>query len=124
MAVQSLHDFLPPEMRSFAEQSMQQAKRAFDEWMSATQRAVAAFEGQTSSAQTSAREVQRKVVAYSERNVAASLEFARKLLDAKDAETVMALHADYAKNQMQALAEQARDIARQAPATAAGQAAD
>lgn len=123
MAVQSLHDFLPPEMRSFAEQSVQQAKSAFDEWMTATQRAVAALEGQTSSAQSNAREVHRKVVAYSERNVAASLELAQKLLDAKDAETVMALHADYVKNQMQALAEQARDIARYTSAAAADKSA-
>ena len=80
-------------MRTFAGHSVQQAKRAFDELMAATQRTVSAIEGQTSSAQSNAREIQRKVIAYSGRNVAASLAFAQKLLNAKDAEAVIALHA-------------------------------
>ena len=114
MADQTINDFVPPEMRKFAEQSVQQAKKAFDEMMNATQRAVSTFEGHATSAQTTAFELQRKVVGYSERNVAASLEFAQSLLQAKGAEDVMKLHADYVKAQMQALSEQARDIAQHA----------
>ena len=70
MADQSFNDFVPPDMRKFAEQSVQQAKKAFDDLMSATQRAVSTFEGHASSAQTTALELQRKVIGYSERNVA------------------------------------------------------
>ena len=114
MADQSFNDFVPPEMRKFAEQSVQQARKAFDELMTATQRAASTFESHASSAQTAAIELQRKVVGYSERNVAASLEFAQRLLQAKAPEDVMKLHADYVKAQMQALAEQARDIAQHA----------
>lgn len=119
MADQSFNDFVPPEMRKFAEQSVQQAKKAFDELMSATQRAVSTFEGHASSAQTNAAELQRKVVAYSERNIGASLEFAQKLFQAKGPEDVMRLHADYVKSQMQALSEQARDLTEQATKSAA-----
>ena len=114
MADQSFNDFVPPEMRKFAEQSVQQAKKAFDELMTATQRAVSTFEGHASSAQTAAIELQRKVVGYSERNVSASLEFAQNLLRAKSPEDVMKLHADYVKTQMQTLAEQARDLGQHA----------
>ena len=85
MADQNINDFVPPDMRKFAEQSVQQAKKAFDDFMTATQRAVSTFEGHASSAQANALEFQRKVVGYSERNVGASLEFAQKLLQAKDA---------------------------------------
>src|SRR5436190_3532217 len=112
MADQRLNDFVPPEMRSFAEQSVAQAKKAFDELMTATQRAVSTFEGHASSAQTSARELQRKVVDFSEQNVAASLKFAQKLLQARGAEDVLKLHADYVKAQMQTLTAQAREIAQ------------
>jgi len=112
MADQSFNDFVPPEMRKFAEQSVQQAKKAFDDLMNATQKAVSTFEGHASSAQTTALELQRKVIGYSERNVSASLEFAQKLVQAKAPEEAMKLHADYVKAQMQALAEQARDIAQ------------
>ena len=114
MAGQSFNDFLPPEMRKFAEQSVQQAKKAFDDLMTATHKAVSTFEGHASSAQTNALELQRKVVGYSERNVAASLEFAQKLMQAKAPEEAMKLHADYVKAQMQALTEQARDLAQHA----------
>jgi phasin len=114
MADQSFNDFLPPEMRKFAEQSVQQARKAFDDLMTATQKAVSTFEGHASSVQTNALELQRKVVGYSERNVAASLEFAQKLMQAKAPDDVMKLHADYVKAQMQALTEQARDIAQHA----------
>ena len=114
MADQSFNDFVPPEMRKFAEQSVQQAKKAFDDLMSATQKAVSTFEGHASSAQTAALELQRKVIGYYERNVGASLEFAQKLLQAKAPEEAMKLHADYVKAQMQALTEQARDIAQHA----------
>lgn len=113
MADQTINDFVPPEMRKFADQSVQQAKKAFDDLMTATQRAVTTFEGHATSAQSTALELQRKV-GYSERNVSASLEFAQSLLRAKDPEDVMKLHADYVKTQMQALTEQARDIAQQA----------
>ena len=114
MADQPFNDFVPPEMRKFAEQSVQQAKKAFDDLMSATQKAVSTFEGHASSAQTTALELQRKVMGYSERNVGASLEFAQKLLQVKAPDEAMKLHADYVKAQMQALTEQAREIAQHA----------
>ena len=114
MADQSFNDFVPPDMRKFAEQSVQQAKKAFDDLMTATQKAVSTFESHASSAQTTALELQRKVIGYSEHNVGASLEFAQKLLQAKAPEEALKLHADYVKAQMQALTEQARDIAQHA----------
>jgi phasin len=114
MADQTINDFVPPEMRKFAEQSVTQAKKAFDDLMTATQRAVSTFEGHASAAQTTAVELQRKVVGYSERNVSVSLEFAQNLLQARDPEALMKLHADYVKAQMQALAEQARDLTQHA----------
>ena len=114
MADQTINDFVPPEMRKFAEQSVTQAKKAFDDLMTATQRAVSTFEGHASAPQTTAVELQRKVVGYSERNVSASLEFAQNLLQARDPETLMKLHADYVKAQMQALTEQARDLTQHA----------
>jgi hypothetical protein len=42
------------------------------------------------------------------------LEFAQSLLQAKEPQDVMKLHAEYVKTQMQALSEQARDIAQHA----------
>ena len=118
MADNTFNTLFPPEMRAFAEQSMAQAQKAFDELMAATQRTVSTFEGQTTSAQSGFRGLQQKVVSFSERNVAASFDFAQNLLHAKDGEEVVRLHAEYVKAQIQALSEQARDLAQSAAAAA------
>jgi phasin len=114
MADKPFSDFVPPEMRAFADQSVQQAKTAFDDLMKATQRAVSTLGGTATSAQTTAIELQRKLVEYSERNVAASMELAQSLLRAKDPQEVLRLHTEYVRAQMEALAEQARDLAQHA----------
>ena len=114
MADPTFNNLFPPEMRAFAEQSVAQARKAFDELMSATQRAVSSFEGQTTSAQSGLRGLQQKVVSFSEQNVAASFEFAQKLLRAKDGEEVLRLHAEFVKAQVQALTQQAQELAQHA----------
>jgi len=112
MADNPFNTLFPPEMRTFAEQSVAQARKAFDELMAATQRTVSTFEGQT--AQFGFGGLQQKVVTFSERNISASFDFAQKLLHAKDGEEVMRLHAEFVKSQMQALAEQARELTQHA----------
>ena len=119
MADTAFDKLFPPEMRAFAEQSFAQAKKAFDELMAATQRTVSTFEGQTTSAHSGFRGLQQKVVSFSERNIAASFDFAQKLLHAKDGEEVMRLHAEYVKAQIQTLTEQAQELAQSATAAAA-----
>ncbi|MET0669528.1 MAG: phasin family protein [Xanthobacteraceae bacterium] len=115
MAEQTTTSFqVPSEMRAFAEQSVEQAKKAFDSVMTAAQSAASAIEGQTVAAQAGAKDVQRKAVAFAERNVDASFDFARKLVAAKDSEEVMKLHADYVKAHMQALSDQARELGQTA----------
>jgi len=50
---------------------------------------------------------------FAERNIASSFDFARRLLHAKDAQEVAALHADYVKSQMTALTDQAKELSKQ-----------
>jgi len=114
MADPVFNNLFPPEMRAFAEQSVAQAQKAFDELMSATQRAVSSFGGQTPFVQPGMRGLQQKVVSFSEQNVRASFEFAQKLLHAKDGQEVMQLHAEFVKAQIAALTEQARELAQYA----------
>jgi len=114
MAESAFNTMFPPEMRAFAEQSVAQARKAFDDLMAATQRTVSTFEGQTTSAQSGFRGMQQKVVSFSERNITASFDFAQQLLHAKDGEEVMRLHAEYVKAQIQALTEQARELGQTA----------
>jgi phasin len=111
MADRGMQNFqIPPEMRSFAEQSVVQAQKAFDGFMTAAQSAVSTLEGQAATAQTGAKGVQRKAVAFAEHNVDASFDFARQLLTAKDTGEMVRLHAEYVKTQIEALTEQAREL--------------
>lgn len=114
MADPTIDNLLPPEMRAFAEQSVQNAQKAFDQLMSATQRAVSTFEGQATTARSSVLGLHQKVLGFSERNVAAAFEFAQRLLHAKDGEEVVRLHAEFVKAQVQALTEQARELTQHA----------
>jgi len=120
MASQAMPNFqIPPEMRSFAEQSVDQARKAFDTVMNAAQNAVSSFEGQAAAAQAGAKDVQRKACAFAEHNVDASFDFAQKLLSAKTGEDVVKMHADYVKSQMQTLSDQARELGQTATRAAA-----
>ncbi len=115
MAKEGVSNFeIPAEMRAFAEKSVEQAKQAFDSFIAATRHAVSTAETQAASARTGAREVGEMAVRFTQRNIASSFEFAQKLVQAKDSAEVMALHADYVKSQMAALADQAKELNRQA----------
>jgi phasin len=109
---------IPAEMRAFAEKSVEQARQAFDNFIAAAQQAATAADKQAAGMRSGAREVSERAVGFAERNIAASFEFAQRLVRAKDSEEVMALHADYVKSQMAALTEQAKTLSQEAAKTA------
>jgi len=105
---------IPPEMRQFAERSVDEAKKAFDGFMTAAQQAVAQVEGRAVAAQAGVDDVRKKAMTFAEQNVASSFEFARKLAQARDLEEVVRLQTEFAKTQMQVLGEQAKELGAQA----------
>jgi phasin len=105
---------IPAEMRAFAEKSVEQAKEAFNTFISAAQHAVNTAETQAQSARSGAREVGEMAIDFTKRNIASSFEFAEKLMHAKDAQELAALHAEYVKSQLAALSDQAEELSKQA----------
>ncbi|MBI3704548.1 MAG: phasin family protein [Rhizobiales bacterium] len=105
---------IPVEMREFAEKSVTQAKQAFDSFISAAQQAANTVENQAASARASTKEASELAMRFAERNVAASFEFAQRLLHAKDFKEVAELQAEYVKSQMATLTEQAKELSKQA----------
>jgi phasin len=115
MAKEGIGNFeIPADMRVFAEKSVEQAKQAFDSFISAAQHAVSTAESQAVNARSGAKEVGEMAIGFTQRNVASSFEFAEKLVRAKDAQEFTALHADYVKKQIATLTEQAKELAKQA----------
>jgi phasin len=111
MATESMPKFeVPAEMRNLAEQSVAAARQAFDGFMSAAQKTISALETQATSAQSGARDVSKKALAFAEMNVASSFEFAQRLVRAKDPQEMLKLQAEFIETQMKTLAEQAKDL--------------
>jgi phasin len=101
---------IPPEMRAMAEKGVEQAKQAFDGFISAAHNAVNAFEGQAETARQGAKDVTEKAITFAGQNIASSFELARQLVQAKDAQEMLRLQTDFIRNQMQAFAEQAKEL--------------
>jgi phasin len=101
---------IPNEMRTMAEQSVVQARQAFDTFMNAAHQAAAKFEQQTAAAQGAANGAGKKIMAFAERNVAASFDFAQRLARAKDLQEMAEIQQEFAKAQMQTLSEQAKEL--------------
>src|ERR1051325_8543059 len=101
---------VPTQMRQFAEQSVEQAKKAVDGFLTAAQKTAAALETQAHTAQSGAKDVREKVMTFAEQNIANSFEFAQKLVRAKDVQEVLALQQEFLKAQMAAMQTQAKDL--------------
>jgi phasin len=105
---------IPPEMRTFAEKSVTQARQAFESFVDAANKAVGQFQGHAQAAQSGATEIAHKSITYAEQNVAATFDFAQKLVNAKDAAEVLGLQSEYLSRQMQVLSTQVRDLGQSA----------
>ena len=115
MAKEPFEQFgMPKEIRAFVEQSVTQAKHAFDGFIQAANQAMGQFEGQAQAARGGANEIAHKSMTYAEQNMAATFEFAEKLMQAKDATEVMRLQSDYLGRQMQALSTQVQELGQSA----------
>jgi phasin len=102
---------VPADMRAFAEKSMEQAKKAFDTFISTAQQAVSTAEGHAAKARAGAKDVADLSMKFAEKNMNSSFEFAQKLVRAKDAQEAMQLQSEYMKAQMATLQEQAKELA-------------
>jgi phasin len=110
---------IPPEMRAFAEKSVEQAKQAFEGYLAAAHRTVSAIEGQAESARKGAKDIGAKAMDFAQQNITSSFEFAQKLVHAKSVQELMELQTSYIKTQMQVLAEQAKELGEGATKVAA-----
>ena len=108
------HFEIPRDLRVFAEKSVEQAKQAFDGFISAAHQAVSALEGQAETARKGARQVTEKAINFAEQNMAKSFELAQQLVRAKDVQEVMRLQTDFIRSQMQVLTEQAKELGENA----------
>jgi phasin len=101
---------IPNELRDFAERSVEQARKAFEGFLSVAQRASGVAGDTTTTSQSGAKTVGAHVLSYTERNVNAAFDLAQKLVRAKDPQEALALQSEYLKTQLAVLQEQAREL--------------
>ena len=101
---------IPKDMRAMAEASFEQARKTFEKFVASAQAATGTIEERNAAAAAGAKDIGSKAIAYAEKNVQASLDYAQSLLKAKDLPEVMRLHSEYVQGQMRALAEQASEM--------------
>lgn len=101
---------IPAELRDFAEKSVDQARKAFESFIGAAQKAVGTMDGTASTVHSSAKEASEKAVGYAEANVKAAFDLAQKLVHAKDVQEIMAHQSEFVKSQMSSIQDQAKQF--------------
>jgi phasin len=101
---------IPKDMRSMAEAGFEQARKTLEKFLSTAQTTADSIEERGATMRAGAKDVSAKAIAYAEKNVQASLDYAEQLLHAKDLPEVLRLHSEYVQTQMRSLAEQASEM--------------
>lgn len=101
---------MPKDIRSMAETSVEQARKTFERFLESAQATAGTLEERGATVRAGAKDIGTKAIAYAEKNVQASLDYAQSLLHAKDLSEVMRLHSEFVQAQMRSLAEQASEM--------------
>ncbi|PPD43487.1 MAG: phasin [Methylocystis sp.] len=99
---------VPTEVRDFAEKSVEQARKAFEGFAGAAQKALSSTPELPMA--PGAKDVGTKALSYAEANVNAAFDLAQKLVKAKDPQEVFQLQAEFVKSQLAAIQEQTKEL--------------
>ncbi len=94
---------VPGELRDLAEKTIDQAERAFDLFFDAAGKSMAALPG-------AGTEVSKQALAFTEQNMRAAFEHARKLVHATDLQEAMQIQSEFLKSQFTNAGEHMRQI--------------
>jgi phasin len=101
---------VPNELRDVAERSVDQARKAFEGFLTVAQRAAGVAGDATNTSHSGAKSVSAHVLACTEHNVNAAFDLAQKLVKAKDPQEALALQSEYMRSQLAALQNQAKEL--------------
>ena len=110
---------IPPEMRRYAETTVDQARKAFEDFMASAQKTVTTVDAQTKKAKDGAVDFNEQVLSAAEDNIAAAFRLAQRLVQSTSVQEAMELQAKYLQERMAVMAEQTRHVG-EATAKAAG----
>jgi phasin len=101
---------IPDEIRDLTSKSVEEARKAFDAFIEAANKATAQVEGTATALQTSAKEASAKALSFTQANVKAAFDHAQKLIQAKDPQEILAHQSEFVKKQLAAIEEHAKEL--------------
>jgi phasin len=101
---------VPPEMREFAERSVEQARKAIDGFMGAARKTADTLDSTGLTVQTGTKDLTTKTFSYAEQNIAAAFDLAQKLVRAKDPQEALQLQAEYVRQQFASMQTQMKEF--------------
>jgi phasin len=105
---------MPDAMRDLMKMSIEQAKRAFDTFVSTTEKTWKTLETTSQSTRASLQALNTKIADITRQNAEANFALAMKLAESKDINQALELQSDHARKQMETFAhqlEEMRDLA-------------
>jgi phasin len=94
---------VPAELRDLAEKTIDQAERAFGMFFDAASKSMASVPGASS-------EISKQALSFTEQNVKAAFEHARKLVHATDLQEAMRIQSEFLRSQFTSAGEHMRQI--------------
>jgi phasin len=94
---------VPAELRELAEKTIEQAEKAFGMFFDAASKSMTSVPGPGS-------EISKQALTFTEQNMKAAFEHARKLVHATDLQEAMRIQSDFLRSQFTNAGEHMRDI--------------
>jgi phasin len=100
---------MPESVRSIMKASIDQARKAFETFISASQKTMSSFEG-SSAGSTGLKQLNEKIAEFTRMNAEANFRFAMKLADAKQFSDVLEMQNSHARELMDTFAKQLEEL--------------
>src|SRR4051812_19879827 len=100
---------VPEPMRRTAEESVTQTRQALEKYLQAVRHAAENVEQGSDKAHAGAKDVARKTLSAMEQNLRASLDYADRLVRAKDLQEAAQIQSEFARTQAEAMQAQMKE---------------
>lgn len=100
---------VPTEMRDLASRSVEQARKAFETFIGAAQKASDQVTGGPMPVPKNLADASKMTVSFAERNMNAAFDMAQRLVQAKTFEEAMRIQAEYMQSQARVLQDQMQE---------------
>ncbi|ADP70168.1 Phasin [Rhodomicrobium vannielii ATCC 17100] len=103
---------IPSSVRDLAAKSVEQTREAYNRFIEAARQANDVMLKSSDVFSTGAREINEKAVKFTEANLQAQFELAQRLVNAKDIKEAIEIQNQFARQQVEAYAQQAQELTR------------